>query len=50
MKRVRSFSALEITTASVVMLISAVAIIFAQDREYGDKLLSSITLRQLMSM
>jgi triacylglycerol esterase/lipase EstA (alpha/beta hydrolase family) len=35
MKRVSSFSALAIM--SVVMLISAVAAIVAQDREYGDK-------------
>jgi len=37
MKRVSSFSALAITTVFVVMLISAVAVIYAQDREYGDK-------------
>src|SRR5215213_782616 len=37
MKRVSSFFAISITTASLVMLISAVANILAQDRPYGDK-------------
>lgn len=37
MKPVWSFSAIAITTASLVMLISPVANIVAQDREYGDK-------------